>query len=111
MEQQNDLLLKILRKVDNANEFEMSPKITEIKNPESNTRKEENLNTKPNNTYEHLSELEKKRADEFISHGIREGQVLAINKTTREIDRFDQNEWKKMVSKAEDVDWMIIVQK
>lgn len=89
----------------------MSSKIPEICAKESNSRKEENLNNESNFIYEKLSESEKKRTDEFISYGIKVGQILAINKTTREINRFDQNEWNKLVSKAEDIDWVIIVQK
>lgn len=58
--------------------------------------------------YESLSITEQKEADKFIKHGLRLGEKLVINKTTREINRFSIKEWKEICEKLEDENWIII---
>ncbi len=58
--------------------------------------------------YDILSSLEQKEADKFIKHGLRPGEKIVINKTTREINRFSIKEWTEICAKFEDHKWSII---
>jgi len=53
-----------------------------------------------------LTSDEQKQVDAFIKFGIKQGERLAINKTTRKIDRFDDEEWKKVKPS----EWIILVE-
>ena len=59
-----------------------------------------------NNMYNEieLTIEEQKQVDAFVKFGIKQGERLVINKTTRKIDRFDDKEWVK-VNQSE---WIII---
>ncbi len=58
--------------------------------------------------YDSLSPKEQKEADKYIKHGLRIGEKLVINKTTRDINRFSLKEWKEICDKYEDENWIII---
>lgn len=111
MEQQNVLLKKILIKLDPSQNTENISHNDFLKNSDSKKSNVVKQTDDKDNIYENLSEKEKQRADEFIKFGINQGQILAIQKVTREINRFDPNEWQKLVNKAEDSDWEIILRK
>ena len=54
-----------------------------------------------------LTTNEQKQVDAFIKYGIKPGERLAINKTTRIIDRFDDKEWNKL----DQNEWIILIEK
>ena len=51
-----------------------------------------------------LTSEESNLVDEFIKFGIKPGERLVINKTTRKIDRFEEKEWKNV----DQNEWVIL---
>ena len=54
-----------------------------------------------------LTTDEQKQVDAFIKFGLKPGERLAINKTTKEINRFDDIDWNK-INQSE---WRILMEK
>lgn len=54
-----------------------------------------------------LTTKEQKQVDAFIKFGIKPNECLVINKTTRNIDKFNDKEWEK-INQSE---WIILIEK
>lgn len=111
MEEQNVLLKRILLALDPSTNTKIITNSSISTSDSSSTS-----NTKPEVAdvqfvYENLSENEKKRVDEFLNFGLKPGQILAIHKVKRTIDRFDPQEWKNVLNKFQENDWLIIQRK
>jgi len=114
-QEQNFILKKILKEL--KNDPKSKQKSTSSKNKgDYNMDKtldiekdEEKLGSKDEDMiYDiELTTNEQKQVDAFIKYGIKPGERLAINKTTRIIDRFDDKEWNKL----DQNEWIILIEK
>ena len=108
MEEQNLLLKKIFSNLvpSSSNEIDSNPASNNVDTIESNKI---NLNNLVNDVFDNLSEKEKQKVDEFIKYGIYKGHILAIHRISRDIHRFNPNEWEKLIKEGENVVWEIIL--
>ena len=106
-ERQNLLLEKILQHISGE-----IPTISTNNSMRPDTEKDEiKIDPFHNNIYDNLAEQEKKEADVFINYGLKNGDRLVINKKDRNIDRFDEKEWDKIVKNLKKDEWLIIAKK
>ena len=71
----------------------------------------ESIINEQDDVYNTMTELEKNEADKFIKYGLKNGDSLVINKKTRKIDRYDQNEWEGIKINHQQDEWLIISKK
>ena len=107
---QNSILEKILLELKNEPKSEYkssSQKKGEDKNLEKSL---DEVEEEKDSMYEEitygieLTSEESSLVDEFIKFGIKPGERLVINKTTRKIDRFEEKEWKNV----DQNEWVIL---
>jgi len=100
-QEQNGILKKILRELERQSDQGTTPRDEKNTSYSSDdTSDEEDIDSLV------LTADEQKKVDSFIKFGIKPGERLAINKTTRNIDRFDIDEWKN----TKQSEWIILIE-
>lgn len=100
LETQNTILKKTLEYQTNQQQSTSTKIETEKKNIDTN--KEEIIK---------FSEKEEIEIAKFLKFGLKTGERLVIHKQTRKIDRFNEEEWNKILKKFEQDEWFIIEEK
>jgi hypothetical protein len=104
-EEQNMLLEKILQYTIGATQ------ISQTNNPNAIITEKDGKAQPENIIYNSLSVNEKNEVAKFMSYGLNKGDKLVINKTSRNIDRFDEKEWGEIIKKYQQNEWLIIFEK
>lgn len=105
-QRQNILLENILQ------HLSVETPVNKIDNYNNSVNSQDGINSSilPQDIFANLSEQEKEEADKFIRYGLKSGDKLVINKKNREIIRFDENEWGRILKNLTQNDWAIIMQ-
>lgn len=106
--QKQNLLLEII--ADHLTGGKLAEKM-DMKETSLGQNEKADIEISNSDVYSTLSKQEKIDVDAYMYYGLSKGDKLVINKKTRKLDRFDEDEWNKILRKSTQSDWLIISEK